>query len=63
LFAAFVTGTETLFVPINDKREAGVPKGLFGTVYVIVTNDDGKVTDGTTVAGPAMARFSYPSDA
>jgi hypothetical protein len=62
LFAAFRTGTATLFSPINDEGEVKVPEGLIGTVYILVTSENGKVTDETIVAGPAIARFSYPSN-
>ena len=63
MFAAFLTGTETLFVSINDEGMAKVPEGLIGTVYVLVASSDGKLTDKTIIAGPAIARFSYPSSA
>lgn len=61
LFAAFVTGTETRFLPIDDNGEVTIPEGLIGTVYVLVTRDNSKVTDEAIVAGPAMARFPYPA--
>jgi hypothetical protein len=62
-FAAFVAGTGTSFVPINDKGEVTVPEGLIGTVYVLVTKNTDTLTDETIVAGPALVRFPYPSDA
>jgi hypothetical protein len=61
LFVAFLTGSKTLFVPLNDKREVVVPEGLFGTVFVILTKDGGKVTDEMTVAGPTIVMLPYSS--
>jgi hypothetical protein len=62
LYGAFLTGTQRLFAPINDKGEIAVPIGMNGTVYILVTRDGSKVTDETIVAGPAILRFPYPSD-
>jgi hypothetical protein len=61
-FGAFLTGTETLFTPINDGGGIGVPNGMNGTVYVLVTSSNTTVTDETILAGPAILRFPYPSD-
>jgi len=63
LFVAFLTGIKTLFAPLNDEREVMVPEGLIGMVYAVVTNDGSKVTDGTTVAGPAIVMIPYSSGA
>lgn len=61
LFAAFVSGMGTIFVPVNEKKEVVVPEGLLGLVFVIITSDGGKVADETTVAGPAMVQFMFDS--
>ena len=62
MFAAFLTGTGSLFAQINDKGEVTVPEKLVGTVYILVTKAN-QLADDTIIAGPALVRFSYPSDA
>ncbi|KAF9459793.1 ferritin-like domain-containing protein [Collybia nuda] len=58
LFAAFLLGTGTIFTPIKDGIfEIDIPKELKCWVYVVVTNDGGKVSDETIVAGPAILNF------
>jgi hypothetical protein len=61
LFVAFLTGPKTLFVPLGNNMEVIIPGDLFGTVFAIVTNDGDKVTDETTVAGPAILMLPYNS--
>ncbi|GLB38900.1 putative ferritin-like domain containing protein [Lyophyllum shimeji] len=61
VFAAFISGTGTIFTPVNDKKEVVVPGGLIGLVFVVITSEDGKVADDTTVAGPAMVQFLFDS--
>lgn len=63
LSVAFIAGNGIHFAPLSGKSEVVIPDGLVGTVFVVVTNDKGKVTDGTTVAGPAIMMLSYPSTA
>ncbi|KAF8068058.1 ferritin-like domain-containing protein [Lyophyllum atratum] len=62
LYAAFLSGTGTVFVEINDKNEVLIPEGLLGLVFVLVTSDGGKVADESTVAGPTMLQFSFGSN-
>ena len=38
-----------------------IPKGLDGTVYAVLTNDENTATDATTVAGPAILSFPFNS--
>lgn len=61
LYAAFIAGTGTIFVPLNEKNEVEIPGGLTGLVFVIITSDGGRVTDDTTVAGPSMLLFPFDS--
>jgi hypothetical protein len=63
LFAAFLVGTGTIFTPIEPgKTEIDIPKELKGFVYVVITNDGEKVSDETTVAGPAILIFPFGAD-
>jgi hypothetical protein len=61
LYAAFLSGSGTIFVPIGEDMTVMVPDGLMGTSYVIVTNDNSKVDGTVTVAGPAIVMFGYNS--
>ncbi|KAG6889077.1 hypothetical protein C0995_003930 [Termitomyces sp. Mi166 len=59
LFAAFVSGTGTVFVSMRAERKVEVPKGLVGVVYVFVTKDGGKVGNEGIVAGPGVVWFGF----
>ncbi|KAG5341106.1 hypothetical protein C0989_011559 [Termitomyces sp. Mn162] len=59
LFAAFVSGTGTVFVSMREGRKVEVPKGLVGIVYVFVTKDGGKVGTEGIVAGPGVVWFGF----
>ncbi|KAG5642793.1 hypothetical protein DXG03_002098 [Asterophora parasitica] len=61
LFVAFLSGTGTVFVELDEDRQVRFPTGLIGVVFVIITSDGGKVSDETTVAGPAMVHFPFDS--
>ncbi|RDB17443.1 Protein rds1 [Hypsizygus marmoreus] len=61
LYAAWLTGTGTIFTPLKEKWETEVPNGLTGLVFVIITTDGGKVSDDTTVAGVEMVQFPFDS--
>lgn len=62
LYAAFLIGTGTIFVPVNmTSNEVEVPKGLIGFVFVVLTSDGGRVSDETTLAGPAILQFPFDS--
>jgi hypothetical protein len=61
LYAAFVQGLETIYVPIDLNMEAQIPSQLKGTVFVIVTNNNSKTDDSVTVAGPTIATFPFNS--
>ncbi|RDB17440.1 Protein rds1 [Hypsizygus marmoreus] len=58
LFAAWLTGTGTVFTRITNKQTK-VPRGLLGFVYVIITTSGNVVTDANTVAGPAVVTFPF----
>jgi hypothetical protein len=61
MFAGFLAGIGSFFAPINDEGKVKIPEHLIGTVYVVVTSSGSELTDETIIAGPAIARFSYPS--
>ena len=42
-------------------NEVEVPKGLLGFVFVVLTSDGGRVSDETTLAGPAILQFPFDS--
>lgn len=54
------------FVPLTevsaDCFSATLPTGLLGTVYALVTNNNGSVEDLGTVAGPIVLDFPFASD-
>jgi len=56
LFLSLLTGLSTISVPIEN-NQVTLPSNLTGTVYAIVTQTSGDVTDATTVAGPAILQF------
>ena len=63
LYAAFLTGTGTVFAKIDmSSKKVKIPEGLEGSVYVIVTDDESKADDSTTVAGPALVMFGFDSE-
>jgi hypothetical protein len=62
LHAAFISGFDTLFVPLksdNGKFSVDVPSQLIGVVYVVITSDPQKLDDSTTIAGPALLNFAF----
>jgi hypothetical protein len=62
LYAAFISGFDTSFVPLksdNGKFSVDVPSQLLGVVYVVITSDAQKLDDTTTVAGPALLNFPF----
>ncbi|KAG6877072.1 hypothetical protein C0993_010532 [Termitomyces sp. T159_Od127] len=58
LFAVFLFGLEQIVVPVNNGRVT-IPEGLAGQVYCLISTSPNGVTDGTTVAGPAILQFQY----
>ncbi|KAH0589726.1 hypothetical protein H2248_005447 [Termitomyces sp. 'cryptogamus'] len=58
LFAVFLFGLEQIVVPINNGRVT-IPQGLAGQVYCLISTSPNGVTDGTTVAGPAVLQFQH----
>ncbi|KAG6895134.1 hypothetical protein C0992_003021, partial [Termitomyces sp. T32_za158] len=59
LFAAFVSGTGTVFAAMREEGKVDVPPGLVGVVYVFVTRDGGKVGTEGIVAGPGVVWFGF----
>lgn len=59
-YAAFVTGMDSTFVPfaVSDKS-VKVPEGLRGVAFVLVTAENMRVDDATTIAGPAYLYLPY----
>jgi hypothetical protein len=63
LYAAFMQGNMTAFVPIDDASgRVTVPYGLRGFVFGLVTTDK-LVLDNVTVAGPVALQFPFNSEA
>ncbi|TDL22376.1 hypothetical protein BD410DRAFT_839822 [Rickenella mellea] len=60
-FLAIFSGLNTTFVPINSDKTATLPSRLQGTTYALVSSDGSTVTDGSTVAGPAILVFPFDS--
>jgi len=60
-YAAFFTGLSTVFVAVQHDNSVVVPSGLLGTVFMVVSTSNSSVTDGNTVAGPAILNFPYLS--
>jgi len=60
-YAAFLSGSGSISVPIGDDKKVTVPEGLMGTSYVIITDDPSKVDGSVTVAGPAIVMFAFNS--
>jgi len=61
LFAAFLSGLDVHWVPIAYDLTVQIPAHLIGTSYMVVTNDNTKVDDAHTVAGPAILTFPFNS--
>ncbi|KAF8876195.1 hypothetical protein CPB85DRAFT_1443909 [Mucidula mucida] len=62
LVAVFLTGLDMVTVPIKDGKVV-IPASLRGTVYLVISDDaSGKVSDVTTVAGPALLQFHFDSN-
>jgi hypothetical protein len=62
MHAAFLSGLETVYAPINKHKEVTIPNHLIGTVYVVVTDDPTGVSDSSTVAGPAFVMIPFDSE-
>jgi len=64
LFAVFLQGIQTLYVPIDPKTgEITFPSTLTGFCYILVTTQsEGILDDEKTVAGPAILAFPFDSD-
>jgi hypothetical protein len=61
-FAAFISGLDTIFVPLHGhNNEVVIPKELYGVVFAVITTDKTKVDDSVTVAGPAFLNFDFDS--
>jgi len=61
-FAAFISGLNTTFVPLDgDSNEVVIPSELFGVVFALITTNGTQVDDSTTVAGPTFLNFVYDS--
>jgi hypothetical protein len=61
-FVAFISGLDTVFVPLyGNNHEVVIPKDLYGVVFAIITTDKTKVDDSVTVAGPAYLNFDFDS--
>jgi len=56
LFLSLLSGLSTISMPIENNTIT-LPSNLTGTVYAIVTQNSGNVTDASTVAGPAILQF------
>jgi len=64
LFAVFLQGIQTLYVPI-DPKTGGItfPSTLTGFCYILVTTQNaGVLDDNQTIAGPAILAFPFDSD-
>lgn len=61
-YAAWVSVTGPTFVPATlmgeDKFVTTVPPGFHGQNYVLITKEEGKVTDDSVVAGPAIVEVA-----
>jgi hypothetical protein len=62
-YLALFTGLDTLFAQIDENKRVALPEGLQGTVYAIVSTNGTVVSDDSTVAGPAILAFHFPSSA
>ncbi|KAG6836061.1 hypothetical protein H0H93_011850 [Arthromyces matolae] len=56
LWAVFLNGLDQIVVPIRNGRVT-IPSDLAGQVYVLISTTPNGVTDGSTVAGPAILQF------
>ncbi|OCB87715.1 hypothetical protein A7U60_g5242 [Sanghuangporus baumii] len=67
LFLALLTGLRKLFVPLSSNADgtwtATLPGDLQGTVYALVTNNNGWAADYDTVAGVALLQSPFDSQA
>ncbi|KAI5116025.1 hypothetical protein M0805_002262 [Coniferiporia weirii] len=61
LFLTILSGINKTVMPIDKDNKVTLPKGLQGAVYVIVGSDSKGATDESTVAGPALLQFPFPS--
>ena len=61
LFAAFLNGSPTTFLTLDNNFTVTIPPNLRGFAYLVVANSSDSANDSTTVAGPAF--FSFPFNA
>ncbi|KAF7979466.1 hypothetical protein HWV62_42283 [Athelia sp. TMB] len=61
-YVAFISGLDTVFVPLGSSGEVEIPKDLYGVVFAVVTTNGTMVDDKVTVAGPAFLNFGFGSD-
>jgi hypothetical protein len=61
-FVAFISGLDTVFVPLHGhQHEVVIPNKLYGVVLAVITTDGTEVDDSVTVAGPAFLNFDFNS--
>ncbi|KAH8111520.1 ferritin-like domain-containing protein [Phellopilus nigrolimitatus] len=60
---AIMSGLETRYFKIDGDHQVAFPDNLQGVVYAVVTSSDEAVTDASTIAGPAMWAYPFPSSA
>ncbi|KAG6828459.1 hypothetical protein H0H92_007868 [Tricholoma furcatifolium] len=58
LYVVFLFGLDQIVVPLQDGKVT-VPQELAGQVYALISTSGNGVTDGTTVAGPAILQFQF----
>lgn len=61
IYAAFITVTGPIFVPVHtvdNKLQVTVPEGVNGQSYVVLTTDNYVVSDDNTIAGPAIVEIA-----
>ena len=59
-FIAFLTGLDTIFVPIENGT-VEIPASLSGTIYAVATTSGTEASPATIVAGPAILEFNLNS--
>ncbi|KAJ6581852.1 ferritin-like domain-containing protein, partial [Mycena capillaripes] len=60
LYVAFYTGLSVEYAKLENGKVV-IPKDLRGQVYAVVTTSDSAISDGNTVAGPAILLLEYDS--
>lgn len=62
--AAWLSGLEAVFTPLDDNNQTTVPDSVHGTLYVaVVSNEDMPLTDANMVTGLAIVQMPYDSTA